>query len=77
MKILNKKKTHFMQPGKDGHRNVEFGTVSEVQAVINSILDAKQDKESSNKTTSNQTTSNQISSYLRALETEQSEKLNH
>ena len=61
-----------MQPSKDGHHNVEFGTVSEVQALINSILDAKQDKESSNKTTSNQ-----ISSYLRALETEQSEKLNH
>ena len=61
-----------MQPGKDGHRNVEFGSVSEVQAVINSILDAKQDKVSSNTTTSNQ-----ISSYLRALETEQSEKLNH
>ena len=71
-----------MQPSKDGHHNVEFGTVSEVQALINTILDAKQDKESSNtttsnQTTSNQTTSNQISSYLRALETEQSEKLNH
>ena len=71
-----------MQPGKDGHRNVEFGTVSEVQASINAILDARQAKDSSNQithnqTNSNQATSNQISNYLRTLETEQSEKLNH
>ena len=66
-----------MQPGKDGHRNIEFGTVSEVQALINAILDAKQAKESTNQTTNNQNTSNQISNYLRTLETEQSEKLNH
>ena len=66
-----------MQPGKDGHRNIEFGTVSEVQALINAILDAKHAKDSSNQITNNQNTSNQISNYLRTLETEQSEKLNH
>ena len=66
-----------MQPSKDGHRNVEFGTVSEVQALINAILDAKHAKDSSNQITNNQNTSNQISNYLRTLETEQSEKLNH
>ncbi len=77
MKILNKKKTHFMQPSKDGHRNIEFGTVSEVQTLINAILDAKQAKDSTNQTTSNPTYSNQNSSYFRALEKEQSEKLNH
>ena len=66
-----------MQPSKDGHCNVEFGTVSEVQALINSILDAKQHKESSNTTTSNQATSSQTSNYFRALNTEPPEKLNH
>ena len=61
-----------MQPSKDGHRNVEFGTVSDVQALINSILDAKQEKASSKQATSNQT-----SSHLNALEAEPYEKLNH
>ena len=63
MKILNRKKTHFMQLSKDGHRNVEFGTVSEVQALINSILDANQQKQSN--------------SQSLVLESEPFEKLNH
>lgn len=63
MKILNKKKTHFMHPSKDGYRNVEFGTVTEVQALINTILDAKKEL--------------QPKSHFSALETEPSEKLNH
>ena len=66
-----------MQPSKDGHRNVEFGTVTEVQALINAILDAKHEKESTNQATNIQTNGNQTSSYFRALETEPSEKLNH
>ena len=65
-----------MQPSKDGHRNVEFGTVTEVQARINFILDAKQNKEFTNQTTSNQANGNQSYSHLRALETEPSEKFN-
>lgn len=35
-----------MQPSKDGHRNVEFGTVNEVHVLIDAILDAKQFKQS-------------------------------
>ena len=77
MKIFNRKKTHFVQPSKDGHRNVEFGTVSEVQALINAILGAKQETESINQTSSYQTSSYQNNSHLRALETEPSEKRNH
>ena len=52
-----------MQLSKDGHRNVEFGTVSEVQALINSILDANQQKQSN--------------SQSLVLESEPFEKLNH
>jgi hypothetical protein len=63
VKILNSKKTHFVQPSKDGRRYVEFGTVNEVQAVINSILDAKQEKESNER--------------LQVLETKPSGEPNH
>ena len=52
-----------MQLSKDGHRNVEFGTVNEVQALINSILDAKQVKESND--------------HLPMFETKQPKEPNH
>ena len=38
MKILNKEKTHFMQADVNGAYKVKFGTVSEVDKAINTIL---------------------------------------
>lgn len=38
MKILNKEKTHFMQADEKGAYKVKFGTVSEVDKAINTIL---------------------------------------
>lgn len=40
MKIFNKDKTHFMQKNEKGVYNLEFDTIENVQAKINSILDA-------------------------------------
>ncbi|MES2547509.1 MAG: hypothetical protein V4575_07350 [Pseudomonadota bacterium] len=45
MKILNNKKTHFMQANTVGSYTVKFGTVSEVRALIDTILDGKQEKQ--------------------------------
>ncbi len=63
MKILNSKKTHFMQPNTVGTYNVKFGTVSEVRAVIDTILDGNKD--------------NKIDGNLRVVDTESTEKPNH
>lgn len=46
MKILNREKTHFMQPCADGTRHVRFGKVNEVSALIDTILDGEKDKDS-------------------------------
>lgn len=49
MKILNREKTHFMQPSADGDRNVKFGKVNEVHALIDTILDGKKDNNTDKK----------------------------
>ncbi|MBX9676660.1 MAG: hypothetical protein K2V71_08680 [Methylotenera sp.] len=44
MKILNREKTHFMQKNVSGTGNVKFGSMSEVSALIDNILDGEKEK---------------------------------
>lgn len=44
MKIINREKTHFLQPDTSGVYSVKYGTLAEVHAMIDSILDAPTSK---------------------------------